>query len=206
MKANGRRRWRKNLYRLRRKTCRELSREDAETHPVSYCRRHCELAWTQDPSPLPAREFSARSLCGMSMGARKRAARLACVGHPFRRRVKLVWFKAWARDMHGRILTEADQKTLAGYATQRAKYRLSERLRPCLVCQRGKCKLPCRDCFICDGSGVLPAKRHRRCGWWLQTRTAKNATQRCGMPTSDGWLDCRNCGGSGWLPARRERP
>jgi hypothetical protein len=64
VKANGRRRWRKNLYRLRRKTCRELSREDAETHPVSYCRRHCELAWTQDPrdsfesAKLTAGEFN----------------------------------------------------------------------------------------------------------------------------------------------------
>ncbi len=56
----------------------------------------------------------------------------------------------------------------------------------------------------CDGSGALPAKRHRRCGWWLNTRTAKNATQRCGMPlTFGGWLDCQHCGGSGWLPAGR---
>lgn len=41
----------------------------------------------------------------------------------------------------------------------RAKYRIGERLRPCLICQWAKCKLPCDVCSTCDGSGVLPAGR-----------------------------------------------
>jgi hypothetical protein len=103
-------------------------------------------------------------------------------------------------------------------------YRVGERLRPCpgcLQCQSRECDAcgfglgsndNCGYCvvwqadryvFACDGSGVLPARRHKRCGWWLQTRAAKNAIGRCGMPlTGGGWLDCQHCGGSGWLPAR----
>lgn len=131
------------------------------------------------PAPLPAREFSARSLCGMTQGARKRAV-----------------LRESQREEHWEVS---------------AKYRLGERLRPCpgcaecfvcLACENGTCKREHHCMHICDGSGVLPAKRHRRCGWWLQTRTAKNATQRCGMPTDGGWLDCQHCGGSGWLLGR----
>ena len=120
-----------------------------------------------------------------------------------------VWLLWWRQGCLGGM------PKLAAYPSIRAKYRLGERLRPCpgcaecfvcLACENGTCKREHHCMHICDGSGVLPAKRHRRCGWWLQTRTAKNATQRCGMPlTFGGWLDCQNCGGSGWLMGR-ERP
>lgn len=76
----------------------------------------------------------------------------------------------------------------------------------CIACENGNCKRRHLKTQHCDGSGVLPAKRHRRCGWWLKTRTAKNATERCGMPmTGGGWVDCQHCGGSGWLGEEQAR-
>lgn len=206
MKPNGRRRWRRRAKNLRHMLRHEwpLILEHA-TPKVRAQLLNAQKHHSSRPLlPLPAREFSARSLCGMSMGARKRAVlrEMRREDHP----------------LHGHRLD---------YWEVRAKYRLGERLRPCKGkngcrnCSRtcGACEdqIPndtrCRRCGsmmttegpFCDGSGVLPARRHRRCGWWLQTRTAKNATDRCGMPMADGWLDCQNCGGSGWLMGR-ERP
>lgn len=175
------------------------------------------------PAPLPSREFSARSLCGMTQGARKRAARVEAISGDaatLALQSRKVWLLWWRQGCLGGM------PKLAAYPSIRAKYRLGERLRPCpgkygcRNCTRtcGACEdqIPndtrCRRCGsmmttegpFCDGSGVLPAKRHRRCGWWLQTRTAMNATQRCGMPTTHGWFDCQNCGGSGWLMGRSE--
>ena len=154
----------------------------------------------------------AQSLCGMSQGARKRAARVEAISGDaatLALQSRKVWLLWWRQGCLGGM------PKLAAYPSIRAKYRLGERLRPCpgcaecfvcLACENGTCKREHHCMHICDGSGVLPAKRHRRCGWWLQTRTAKNATQRCGMPlTFGGWLDCQNCGGSGWLMGR-ERP
>lgn len=162
----------------------------------------------------------AQSLCGMSQGARKRAARVEAISGDaatLALQSRKVWLLWWRQGCLGGM------PKLAAYPSIRAKYRLGERLRPCPGCLRCRscvgCEVltfegdTCEDCGretpmateSCDGSGVLPAKRHRRCGWWLQTRTAKNATQRCGMPlTFGGWLDCQNCGGSGWLMGRGE--
>jgi hypothetical protein len=147
----------------------------------------------------------------MTMGARKRAARVEAISGDaatLALQSRKVWLLWWRQGCLGGM------PKLAAYPSIRAKYRLGERLRPCpgcvecfvcLACENGTCKREHHRMHICDGSGVLPAKRHRRCGWWLQTRTAKNATQRCGMPlTFGGWLDCQNCGGSGWLMGRGE--
>lgn len=105
--------------------------------------RRQQIWFTQHPV-LPAREFSARSLCGMTQGARKRAA----------------WreFDAVLCPPGVESISDRMQWYLLRMPYLRAKYRLGERLRPCLVCQWAKCKLPCRDCSTCDGSGVLPAR------------------------------------------------
>lgn len=129
---------------------------------------------------MKKKEFTPRSLVGMTMGARKRAARVECVKHPFKvRRLKLLWFKCFCRDAARRQETEQDRKCLALYVELRAKYRIGQRLRPCpgkhgcRNCTRicGACEDQCPNdtrcprCGsvmttegpFCDGSGVLPA-------------------------------------------------
>lgn len=114
--------------------------------------------------------FSPRSLVGMTMGARKRAARCAAVKHPMRKRVKLVWFKCWSRDYHRRCATLEDAISQAHYEDSRARYRIGERLRQCPWCKlvtslTGQCpgRGWNRDLLPdlsppCDGSGVQPAR------------------------------------------------
>lgn len=78
-----------------------------------------------------------RKLVGMSMGARKRAARQLA-------------YDPWGR------LRDAHRP----YTMVRAAYRIGERLRPCPGCEE------CQGWDVemgldhCDGSGVLPAKHH----------------------------------------------
>lgn len=122
-----------------------------------------------------------RSLVGMTQGARKRAARAACVGHRFKmQRLKLVWFRCWARDVRGRIATESDLDTLKRYANARANLRIGQKMRPCPGCNMcgdtcGACEDLCPDdtkclqcgrimysAVICDSSGVLPARKAKR--------------------------------------------
>ncbi len=67
-------------------------------------------------SAKPMTSFSARSLVGMTMGARKRAARRA---------------RQAAQALLARFGQEADPKKLA---LLRSIYRIGERLRPCLGC------------------------------------------------------------------------
>lgn len=187
---------------------------------TSVVRRHRGGEWVTGSlpdlatMPLPAREFSPRSLVGMSQGARKRQGR---------------------HDANTAVTPPPPLTRSMVYDRLRRILRLGERLRPCKGCPEclgyqvatygstaGRWYMHSRECIRekqrvdecrgrwvvgtpCDGSGVLPAKRHRRCGWWLQTRTAQNATLRCGMPlTFGGWLDCQHCGGSGWLMGRGE--
>ena len=105
-------------------------------------------------STLPAKPFTARSLVGMTMGARKRAYRRAVE--------KLEQAPIWRGDV-----------------VLRAAFRIGQRLRPCLGCYLC-CPMPCQGCgmlpsldtdceacradhymmamYACDGSGVLPAK------------------------------------------------
>lgn len=94
-----------------------------------------------------------RSLVGATMGARKRAARLLIVGHPFKRRLKLVWARAFFRDNGG---------FYGPYYDARALMRIGQRLRPCpgcCGCNPGP-NCPCSDAtYCCNGSGVLPAHR-----------------------------------------------
>ena len=94
-----------------------------------------------------SQNFTARSLVGMTMGARKRA-----------------------------VLTEMDRKDHPEYGQRldysevRAQYRIGQKLRPCAGCLRCKCRSAfdawpelgkelAKDHPTCDGCGVLPARR-----------------------------------------------
>lgn len=222
MKPNGMRAWRKAHKAMRRRENRGRTEREGKMQPAArWSRRHWldapehNAILTQRPVIEP-RPFSPCSLVGMTHGARKRAARVEAEKELGASRIA-----GYARE-YGSHLRSGEY--LGAYATQRAKYRLGQRLRPCpgcesclgrecIGCEGGqlfegdvceRCGRTATGERICDGSGVLPAKRHRRCGWWLKTRTPKNATERCGMPmTGGGWVDCQHCGGSGWLPAGR---
>lgn len=170
MNPNGMRAWRRFARSVRRKQNRasRASRALWIADGTGRWYRRQQGFFKQRPS-VPARVFSPRSLVGMTMGARKRAARIACVKHPFKlRRLKLLWFKCFCRDAAGRQETEQDRKSLALYADQRSKYRIGQRLRPCPGCCACfyRCDPDftdgvCADCgqahATCDGFGVLAA-------------------------------------------------
>ena len=121
--------------------------------------------WGGDPLPLPRTVFSPRSLVGMTMGARKRAAKVDA------------WHKAVT---YGReVITRALRRCIATdrtklrvgnvaseYAQQRRRYRIGERLRPCPGCLACRSGWSASDSVLhsvwnrtpCDGSGVIPAR------------------------------------------------
>ena len=179
MKANGRRRWRKWLASQRRRGSDPAASWGRDRRRVGLARRHQGQGWAGWDLPtadgllaLFPRPFSPRSLVGMTMGARKRAAnkKRSCDAH----------LCAACRDV---------------VAALRHLYQVGERLRPCRWCggseafeacrgkriaqevvgghRRGECVF-CRTCAdakltlrvpnpdACDGSGVLPAKARER--------------------------------------------
>jgi hypothetical protein len=152
MKANGRRRWRK-WARGRRKHgygdqrlaySREISLTD---------RRHRN---TLAAVPLPAKPWSARSLVGMSMAARKRA----WVGGALARIV----FLDGVRSDQEEIVSAYSWSEIRG-----ARPFLGQRLRPCpWCCDWRHIFLSCAEVIArqethyrldhCDGSGVLASR------------------------------------------------
>lgn len=177
MKPNGRRRWRKWLARERKGRMAPSGRGTepwcwwASCDGTRVVRRHRGGEWVTGSlpdlatMPLPAREFSARSLCGMTQGARKRAARVEAISGDaatLALQSRKVWLLWWRQGCLGGM------PKLAAYPSIRAKYRLGERLRPCpgcvecfvcLACENETCKREHHRTHICDGSGVLLAKR-----------------------------------------------
>ena len=173
MSPNGLRRWRRYAKKCRYRSRKEGTRATGATAHGATARA---LFWTARNHPnfaLPPNPFTARSLVGMTMGARKRAHRAAMVGLDYEDGVRFT-------------------------LTTSTKYHIGERLRPCPgcpECEHGKCWC-CDNCgttkglcdltlaevrckcgkgcgqwwisypatTICDGSGVLPAK-HQLC--WL---------------------------------------
>ena len=122
----------------------------------------------RDPVLQP-RPFNPRSLVGMTMGARKRAAwyealRTSYDGGPIsNRKLRLCLSVLTAKVLSVSVPIEWRLEV-------RAKYRISERLRPCAGCLRCKCRSAfdawpelgealVKDHPTCDGSGVLPARR-----------------------------------------------
>ena len=117
--------------------------------------------------------FTARSLVGMSQGARKRRARavayLVIVDVTFIKHAE-----TWANTEHAQLFHQRKfprhQWDLEQYAQVRAKYRIGQKLRPCAGCLRCQCRSAfdawpelgeelAKDHPTCDGSGVLPARR-----------------------------------------------
>jgi len=179
MSPNGRRRWRKHAKHRRKRMHGVVVLGKILRSSDCRGRRGDKTG----PGPLPTKPWTPRSLVGMTMGARKRAALWAVfVPHC------LDWLgydpstsespQAERRHMtgclkHSRTLT-------ALYRDERAKYRIGEKLRPCPNCL--KCwpltktlddgriaalapsgtpkryqSLTLDD--LCDGSGLLPARR-----------------------------------------------
>ena len=130
-----------------------------------------------------SKSFTARSLVGMTMGARKRRARavayLVIVDVTFIKHAE-----TWANTEHAQLFRQRKfprhQWDLEQYAQVRAKYRIGQKLRPCpgcWMCDQARICLGCGnrdtsdDCEVCvsyqrerfvlgcDGSGVLPARR-----------------------------------------------
>lgn len=101
----------------------------------------------------------------MTQGARKRAARYATVTHPFRPRVKLVWFHCGMRDIMGRMPTPEDERVRTRYQAARAEYRIGVRLCPCMLChgEIGVARCNARHgagkpCPFCEPCGTRPKK------------------------------------------------
>ena len=137
-------------------------------------RRH---RWITEPPMcdpvLQPRPFTARSLVGMTMGARKRRSRavsyLVIVDVTF-----IEHAETWANTDHSKLFRQRKfprhQWDLEQYNQVRAKYRIGQKLRPCVGCLRCQCRSAfdawpelgeelAKDHPTCDGSGVLPARR-----------------------------------------------
>lgn len=157
MKATGRRAWRKwakrrrRLYAQLQKSLSVSSKSDPSPYRGVICRRKKKAAEGRGPRAVPVKPFTARSLVGMTMGARKRAA--------------------WA-EYQGAILAQ-DGEVIGSWDDARAKYRIGQRLRPCPgCCACSPCNVSrihlvrlCTSAYprtICDGSGVLPATKTKR--------------------------------------------
>lgn len=127
MKPTGRRRFRKMNARYRRRGS-ETVRDVARRTSAGKARK---IWWGRAPLPLHPRPFTPRSLVGMSMGARKRLARVDCMGGEVQRemprRIWLMWWRIHRKDGSA----SAEPET---YQTDRRRYRLGERLRPCPGC------------------------------------------------------------------------
>jgi len=80
----------------------------------------------------PTRILTARTLVGMTMGARKRAARADCY-----------YIRTSVHDFRNQL-------------------RIGQRLRPCPGCEECRGYDDGIGVIHCDGSGVLPAKSQRR--------------------------------------------
>lgn len=126
MKPNGMRAWRLQARRWRRKQNRANRRTGApwiSDGTGRWYRR--QRAFFEQRPVLPTREFSARSLCGMSMGARKRAARICPGCIECRNAIPEIDFGLRC-DSSGVFAQSPEQ--------WRRRYKIGQRLRPCPGC------------------------------------------------------------------------
>ena len=161
MTPSGNRAWRQRA-----------SRNRWEPYSWRVIRRH---RWITEPPMrdpvLQPRPFTARSLVGMTMGARKRAAWYEALrssydgdGGPIsNRKLRLCLRSA----LTVRVL--AVTVPIEWRLEVRAKYRIGQNLRPCVGCLRCQCRSAfdawpelgeelAKDHPTCDGSGVLLAR------------------------------------------------
>ena len=174
MSPNGLRRWRRYAKKCRYRSRKEGKRATGATAQGATVRA---LFWKARNHPifaLPPKPFTPRSLVGMTMGARKRAAWYEALrtsydgdGGPIsNRKLRLCLRSA----LTVRVL--AVTVPIEWRLEVRAKYRIGERLRPCVGCLRCQCRSAfdawpelgeelAKDHPTCDGSGVLPARKSK---------------------------------------------
>lgn len=151
---NGRRAWRKRRRKLGCLTS------------ATFLRRHqgrVELWDYGTPGDRPPRPWTARSLVGASMGARKRKAGGADRFHCVCGWVGVPYDLEEDDSDEGRLICPECSNPWADMQTERSRYRIGERLRPCRPCElarQGRGYDLCKNRIVkyCDGSGVLPAK------------------------------------------------
>ena len=111
-----------------------------------------------------SQNFTTRSLVGMTMGARKRAADRVAVAALGNDRAH-----AYTRE-YGSYLRSGEY--LGAYWAARETYRIGQKLCPCAGCLRCQCQTAfyawpklgealAKDLPTCDGSGVLPARKSK---------------------------------------------
>ncbi len=150
------------------------SRNRWEPYSWRVIRRHrCITEPPMCDPVLQPRPLTARSLVGMTMGARKRAAWYEALrtsydgdGGPIsNRKLRLCLSVLTAKVLSVTVPTEWRLEV-------RAKYRIGQKLRPCAGCLRCKCRSAfdawpelgeelAKDHPTCDGSGVLPARKSK---------------------------------------------
>ena len=158
MSPNGRRAWRRFAKQQRRKVNRRNRQSGTpwinDADGAFY--RHEQRFFAQRPK-IPIKPFTARSLVGMTMGARKRKARY--------------WMECERLHQKAQDFQEVVDRSVGRKSSLRTightpislrnHYRIGERLRPCPGC--------CACCLHpnglnnliswCDGSGVMPARK-----------------------------------------------
>ena len=179
MSPNGLRRWRRYA-----KKCRYRSRKEGKvSNATGASLRALFFAARIHPNyAVPPKPLTARSLVGMTMGARKRRSRavsyLVIVDVTF-----IEHAETWANTDHSKLFRQRKfprhQWDLEQYNQVRAQYRIGERLRPCPGCF--DCAVECWVCHepheppdeLCDGSGVIragklrPLLRKSDCGFYI---------------------------------------
>lgn len=175
--------------------------------------------------------FSPRSLVGMSQSARKRAARVDCMGgevkHELPRRIWMMWWRIHRRDGSNPAEPES-------YQADRAKYRIGQRLRPCPGCPacdeprssvrqlRGWVRLAGLRLFSWKRIATEPCNGFTGrwfAGWTVHLRTGERiggawrdddlraawetAAQHCLNGLRKALGSAPRCDGSGVLPAKR---
>lgn len=151
---NGRRAWRRWAKRMRWRVYRKFpSGAQSRRHPASN-----PFGVVRAVADVPPKPFAARSLVGMTSGARKRLY--------FSGRMTAFLFGT------GEWTHQTEMEYAYSWQEQRAaRPFLGERLRPCLI-KGWPCKNCApgskRECYAviyrknpCDGSGVLPARKSR---------------------------------------------
>ena len=205
MSPNGLRRWRRYA-----KKCRYRSRKEGKvSNATGASLRALFFAARIHPNyAVPPKPLTARSLVGMTMGARKRRSRavayLVIVDVTF-----IEHAETWANTDHSKLFRQRKfprhQWDLEQYNQVRAQYRIGERLRPCPGCC--SCKSHMLKLRELKRAYPATAKQHPQ----HLRRIIERRSWRCGVMVMHDGADSSDhlhrtdvhCDGSGVLPARR---
>lgn len=161
---NGRRAWRRYLKRWRRNI-----RKDGRCPLLrlsGWMRRHAQKF--PPVHRLMPRPWTARSLVGASMGARKRKAGGADRFHCVCGWVGVPYDLEEDDSDEGRLICPECSNPWADMQTERSRYRIGERLRPCPGCRccddrvNTDLTLAVLCTWDCAGQGVVPARKAKR--------------------------------------------